>query len=187
MESDSHSSIEENDVQDKQEHIKQRLKDLGVSEESERPAKSWFSRYRNYLIATVIVVLAAVYWFEYRSQNGSIEQPLAQTNTSIEPMHNSDVYYPHPNFNQTPNPQQQRWMQQQDMYRQAMQQREIRRQAWIKQVREQQLKGRQAWDKYIRQQQTMSQRGMPEQNSNPYYGGPYPPFAYQQHYPNSGW
>jgi len=168
MESESNSNEEENNIQDKQEHIKQRLKDLGVSEESTRPEKSWFSRYGNYLMVAVIGTLIVVYWLEYKNQDSKEEQQLTQTEAT-DVLHNSTPNYfnQQPRSNMQPTPQQKQWMQQQqNMYRQAMQQQEMRRQAWLKQVRDQQEKNRQAWEQYTKQQQEIYQKRIAASRDN---------------------
>lgn len=67
METESASNEEENNEQDKRDHIKERLKEMGVSQDSVRPHKTWFSRNINYLILSVVAVLVGAFAIEYQS------------------------------------------------------------------------------------------------------------------------
>ena len=69
METESASSEEENNEQKKRDHIKDRLKEMGVSQDSVRPHKSWFSRNINYFILSIIAVLVGAFAIEYQSSN----------------------------------------------------------------------------------------------------------------------
>lgn len=68
MSSESQTNEEENDTKNKQDHIKDRLKEMGVSPDSVRPEKSWLSKYASYFIALIVAVLAAGYWYENQNQ-----------------------------------------------------------------------------------------------------------------------
>ena len=74
MTSESQDNIEKDDKESKEEHIKQRLKDMGVSEDSERPEQSFISKYGKYFMAGIFIVLIAAYWFEYNKQLGGDEE-----------------------------------------------------------------------------------------------------------------
>jgi len=91
MESEDKANNNESDVQDKQEHIKERLKEMGVASDSVRPEKSWLSKYGNYLMLTVIAVLVAAYWYE---SNKDLDGATAEQ-TAYEGNNNADV---NPNF-----------------------------------------------------------------------------------------
>ena len=87
----------------KQEHIKQRLKDLGVSDDSQRPKKSWFSRFGNHIMITAVVVLSVLYWLEYRSmeQNTEVEVSEVTQDTDMNDGSNNNTtpyttYNPYP-------------------------------------------------------------------------------------------
>lgn len=184
-------------AQSKQEHIKERLKDLGVSEESERPVKSWYGRYGNYMIVTIVVVLSVIYWLESRTMDKNSVQQTAQKDSSVELAQNSNSHVPDVqqnnmmpvNNSQYAQMQQSRMHQnrqhQNEMRKKAWEQQKLRYQQWQKHVREQQEKNRQAWEQYIKQQQAMSQRSQPlnrngvipnnrpQMNTNPYFSGPY--------------
>jgi len=191
-------STDKTTEQSKQEHIKERLKDLGVSEESARPEKSWYARYGNYVISTIIIVLGVIYWLEYRTTaNDSVEQ-VAQKDTSSEQyqnsnQHNSDVQVDDQHMvwmkqnGMMHNMQQQKtWeeqkIRQQEWQKQAREQQVKNRQAWENQMREQQARNQQAWEQYRKQQQAMNQARFPARDSNqgnvpqmnngrPYQGG----------------
>lgn len=77
MTSESQDNIEKDDNESRGEHIRQRLKELGVSEQSERPKPSFLSKYGKYFFIAIIAVLVAAYWFEYSKQTNSEEQQLA--------------------------------------------------------------------------------------------------------------
>jgi len=150
--------------QSKQEHIKERLKDLGVSEESARPEKSWYARYGNYLIGTIIIVLGLIYWLEYRtSVDDSVEQ-VAQKDVSSGQHQNSN---PHSSDVQMNN-QRMAWMKQNGMNPNSMnrnmqqpmtwEEQKLRQQEWQKRAREQQVKNRQAWENQMRDQQARNQQ-----------------------------
>lgn len=188
---DADAVTDESTTQSKQEHIKERLKDLGVSEESERPKKSWIGKYGTYMAVTVVVTLSAIYWLESGNQDNDSVQQVAAEETSSNQVQNLNPHVPNvqPNNMMTSNNQQMSWQQQNAMHQRNMQQKaweqqKMRQQAWRKQVREQQEKNRQAWQQYIKQQQAMNQGGMPanggsqrnmqQQNNNPNYAGSYP-------------
>ena len=79
MESESQSNDE---VESKQEHIKQRLKEMGVSDDSERPKKSFLSQYGKYFFLVIIGVLVVAYWFEYSKQDDLTNTQVADNNTA---------------------------------------------------------------------------------------------------------
>lgn len=95
MESESQSN---DDVENKQEHIKQRLKEMGVSDDSERPKKSLLSKYGKYFLLLVVGVLVVAYWFEYSKQDDSASTQVADGNTVSAPGQWNDPYgYPQHN------------------------------------------------------------------------------------------
>lgn len=69
METESASNEEENNEQSKRDHIKERLTEMGVSQDSVRPKKSWFSRNINFLIISIIAILVGVFAIEYQSSS----------------------------------------------------------------------------------------------------------------------
>lgn len=192
---DTNVSSDEAATQSKQDHIKERLKDLGVSEESDRPEKSWYGRYGNYVIATVIVVLSGIYWLEYKAQDTNSDQLAAKTNNTADSIQNSNPHVPYAhqkNMMPANNAQyaqmhqqrmQQNRLKQNEMRKKAWEQQKLRYQQWQKQVREQQEKNRQAWEQYNKQQQAMYERMQSsngvapnngqQRNNNPYYAAPY--------------
>jgi len=205
--SESNNATEENSVQTKQEHIKERLKELGVSEESERPTKSWFRRYGSYVIVAVVITLISIYWLENNNQvNNHVEQ-VAQQESPVDENQNQTVNPQQTNQMMTENNQATPWMQQNAAKHRMMQQKvweqqKMRHEAWQKQMREQQEKNRQAWEQYRQQQQAMNQRGMPangagqgnmqqqqqypNQNQNSKYAGSYPP-PYWNNFQRNQW
>jgi len=85
METES-ASNEENNEQSKRDHIKERLKEMGVSQDSVRPEKSWIARNINYLIIAVVAILVGAFVIEYQSSS-KIENDDAQAaeqNQSVE-------------------------------------------------------------------------------------------------------
>ena len=157
-------STDETTEQSKQEHIKERLKDLGVSEESARPEKSWYARYGNYVISTIIIVLGVIYWLEYRtSANDSVEQ-VAQKDASSEQHQNSNPHNSNPhNSGFQVSDQHMAWMKQNGMTHNMHQQKawegqKLRQQEWQKRAREQQVKNRQAWENNMREQQARNEK-----------------------------
>ena len=184
------SDFNESTTQSKQDHIKERLRDLGVSEESERPKKSWLGKYGTYMVVTVVVTVSAIYWLESRNQDNDSAQQVAAEETSVKQVQNLNPHITNvqPNNMMTSNNQQLSWqqknvMQQREMQRKAWEQQKMRQQVWQKQIREQQEINRQAWQQYIKQHQAMNQNrmsqngvaqnNMQQQNNNPYYGRPY--------------
>ncbi len=219
MESES-KDINQSSVKDdvgatetKQEHIKQRLKDLGVSDDSTRPEKSWFSRYGNYLMLAIIVSLGVVYWLEYSNQYNPNEQTVAKVNVpATNPTINFNPHArqttsqntrknnPYKRNNTSPDAYQAQWLQRQAQHRKAMQQAWQRQQThqkeWLKQQRDQQARAWANWQKYIKQQQKNNQyysAGYPTnqtagnrkgQPGNTYPRNQWPP-RYQQPYSNN--
>ncbi len=197
MESESNSNTEENNAQDKQEHIKQRLKELGVSDDSKRPEKSWFSKYRNYLMVSIIAILVAAYWVEYQDNDTDSVQQTVQVETPAESVQKLNQHSPasQPNHRMQPGNQQHAFMrhnamQQRMMQQRAWEQQQMRQQAWQKNIREQQARNRQAWEQWQKQQQVQttnagsvagSEQGQLNIRNQPApfpYAGPYP-----QYYP----
>lgn len=88
MSSENQANEEENDVIKKQEHIKDRLKEMGVSSDSVRPEKSWLSKYINYIIVLVIATLVTGYWYENKKQN-SADEIIAANEVDIAPTENT--------------------------------------------------------------------------------------------------
>lgn len=188
----SNEATEEKSVQTKQEHIKERLKDLGVSEESERPKKSWFSQYGSYVMVAVAITLVTIYWLENKNQDNNPVAQVAQKESSGQQNQNTNLHQP--NQMMSSNNQGAPWMQKNAanhrmMQQKAWEQQKIQHEAWRKQMRDQQDKNRQAWEQYIKQQQAMYHRGMPangaeqgnmqqqnpNQNQSPQFAGSYPP------------
>ncbi len=197
MESESNSNTEENNAQNKQEHIKQRLKDLGVSDDSKRPEKNWFSKYGNYLMISIIATLVAAYWVEYQDNDTDSVQQTAQVETPAEPVQKLNPHSPasQPNHRMQPGNQQHTFMrhnamQQRMMQQRAWEQQQMRQQAWQKRVREQQTRNRQAWEQWQKQQQAQAANAgsasdsVQGQPSTPNQQGPFPYAApYPQYYP----
>lgn len=162
MESESNSNTEKNNVQDKQQHIKQRLKDLGVSDDSKRPEKSWFGKYGNYLMISIIAVLVAAYWVEHQDQNNDSVQQTIQVETPIEPIQSLNPHFPSssPDHRMQAGNQQHTFMRHNAMQQRMMQQRtweqQMRQQAWQNQMREQQVRNRHAWEQWQKQQQAQA-------------------------------
>jgi len=191
MESESQTNDENNEVKSKRERIKQRLKEMGVSVDSERPQESWLSKYGKYFLVVIFLGLLVAYWLEYKNQDSSSEQKIAQNEPSAAQNQNLSPYYSNgqPRQMAPSNNQQSAWQQRNAMHQKRQhemwQQQKMRQQAWQKQMREQQEKNRQAWEQYIRQQQ----------ENNAYYGNNFqqnqPPSYYSQPYPNqsyyNGW
>ena len=88
MESESQSSVENNGVKTKRERIKQRLKELGVSDDSVRPEKSFLSKYAKYFMAVVFVALLVAYGLEYSKQDETVDVQVAKNNTVSNPVFN---------------------------------------------------------------------------------------------------
>lgn len=88
MESESQSSVGNNDVKTKRERIKQRLKELGVSDDSVRPEKSLLSKYGKYFVAVVLFALLVAYGLEYSKQDEMVDVQVAENNTVSNPVYN---------------------------------------------------------------------------------------------------
>lgn len=88
MESESQSSVENNDVKTKRERIKQRLKDMGVSDDSVRPEKSFLSKYGKYFMVVVFGALLVAYGLEYSKQDETVDVQVAEDNTDSKPVSN---------------------------------------------------------------------------------------------------
>lgn len=83
MESESQSSVDSNNEKSKLEHIKQRLKEMGVSDDSERPAKSWLSKYGKFLMIIIAAALVVAYGVEYSKQGATLEVTAVE-DTAVE-------------------------------------------------------------------------------------------------------
>lgn len=164
------SKVEQTNTEDKQEHIQQRLKELGVSDDSKRPEKSWVARYGNYLMISVILTLVVIYWLEYRTiDNTNNHAAEMSAPVSQQPSNSYGVPYavqqPTTNYSQPLTREQ--WMEQQEKRRVAMQQawqeQQARQQEWQKNQYEQRMKAWQDWQNYIKTQQDSYQSN---QNGN---------------------
>jgi hypothetical protein len=102
MSSESQANEEENDVKKKQEHIKDRLKEMGVSPDSVRPEKSWLSKYANYFIALIVVALAAVYWYENQKQGVADEAVAVSEENDASSERVLNPYYANQQYNRVP-------------------------------------------------------------------------------------
>ena len=159
--SDVTENEESNTAEDKQEHIKQRLKDLGVSDDSTRPKKSWFSSYGTYLMVAIIASLVFVFWLEYSSEEKVVTKRIMDKRTVHNQNSNSGPYAPTNNMMASSQPQQnknhQQMMQQhtekqkqwQQQRQQAWEQQQAERKEWIKQQQAQQARR----DDWVKQQQ----------------------------------
>lgn len=113
MDSESQSSADNNDEVSKLEHIKQRLKDMGVSDDSERPGKSLLSKYGKYMMAIVAFVLVVAYGVEYSNQQSTVDMAAADDSTVSEPVQSAYNGYAVSPYNQMTPPGYQAppWMQ----------------------------------------------------------------------------
>ncbi len=184
MEPESHSNSKESDVQDKQEHIKQRLKDLGVSEDSERPKKNWFKQYGNYFLIIIVALLVVAYWAEYKNQDDHSVKKMAKESTSVKQTEHLSIPSSQAEHKIPLNNQKFSWEQynaiQQKRMQQAWEQQKIRQQAWRKQVTERRKKDWLAWQQWLKQQQALrqtygaSKENRTAYNRNPNYARGYP-------------
>ena len=68
--------------QSKQAHIKERLKEMGVSQDSVRPEKSWLSKNVNFIIIAIVAVLVAAYVYEYKFASSQQDDNSVATQTT---------------------------------------------------------------------------------------------------------
>lgn len=96
MSSESQTNEEENNAQSKQDHIKERLKEMGVSDDSVRPEKSLLSKFSSYVIALIVIVLMAGFWLESNRQDDSSEQvAVSDESYNTEQQYNQMPYAGH--------------------------------------------------------------------------------------------
>ena len=200
MTSGSQDNIEKDDNESKEEHIKQRLKEMGVSEDSERPKESFVSKYGKYFVAVIFVALLAAYWFESNKQSGMDDEQVADTATNST-MQQQPMAYGYGQPMQPP-----AWVQE----RRAQMQQQPEPPEWVKQRQAQRpqrpeppawVQQRRAW-----MQQQMDKRNAPVNNegdntnndgkqngTDTYYPPRYPspPYPYWQnqpgYYPGNGY
>ena len=98
MDSESQTNDEENNVQNKQEHIKERLKEMGVSQDSVRPEKSWLSKYVNYVIGATVCVLVVAYWYETNRDDVLSAEETADNRMQDNYLQNTNPYYSNPSY-----------------------------------------------------------------------------------------
>lgn len=155
---DKHETEEtNNNEQSKKRRIQQRLKELGVSDDSTRPEKKWFSRYGNYLMVAIIVSLGVVYWLEYSSQRDLTESEVTTDKSTVKASSHQLVN----NSSDASHPSRSEWFQKQAQHQQSMQkawqQHQQRYQQWLTRQREQQARAWADWQNYIKQQQNNRQ------------------------------
>lgn len=92
MGSETQSNEEENSVKSKQEHIKERLKEMGVSQDSVRPEQSWLAKYSKYFFLIVISALVVAYLFVYKIQDAGYEETIAQAENPVLPVQQGNPY-----------------------------------------------------------------------------------------------
>lgn len=193
MTSESQDSMDNTEQVSKEEHIKQRLKEMGVSEDSERPKKSFFAKFGKFMLPAVVVVLVIAYWVEYSKQeNLESDTPVAAENVDASTQQSGSYFYTQPI--QRPEPPE--WVKE---HRTQMQQ-QIEPPEWVKQRQAQMMQRPEppAWvqerkESWLKQQQAMNNQfynnaGRPAQNGA--YPA-YPPQAYWQpgpgYYPYNGY
>lgn len=93
MTSESQDKIEKDGNESKEEHIKQRLKEMGVSEDSKRPEQSLLSKYGKYFIAVIFVALIAAYGFEYNKKTNAEGDTAAESTTSTNAIQQTSAYW----------------------------------------------------------------------------------------------
>ena len=183
MADESQDNKANSEQHNKEEHIKQRLKELGVSEDSERPRASFISKYGKYFLPVVIVVLVAAYWYEYTKQPAMDESQLAGDNDVVTQQ--PSQVYPYGQPMQRPEPP--AWVKE----RRAQMPQPPEPPEWVTKQRAQAPQPP-AWvqeqrKKWLQQQQAMYNQGNINNNANKqlYYGGypAYPPQPYWHNYP----
>ena len=102
MDPESQSNVEENDEQSKQDAIKERLKEMGVAQDSVRPEKSWFAKFGKFVLLLVIGVLIGAYWYEAQRMGDTGEESMAQTETPANAAYPSAYGYDNRWTNQPP-------------------------------------------------------------------------------------
>lgn len=92
MNSESNENEKGNDVESKQQHIKDRLKEMGVSPDSVRPEKSGLTKYVSYFIVLIVAVLVGGYWYENQKQDNPVDEVVVSEQNDVpEPV--SNAYY----------------------------------------------------------------------------------------------
>ena len=120
MSQESESNKEENKDQSKQDHIKERLKDMGVSQDSIRPERSWFSKYGKPVMLSIAAILIGVFWYESQKQESVKANADGQQEYANNPYYNGQQGYPQYNQWGVPAP----WMQEPQRMQQQNNERE---------------------------------------------------------------
>jgi len=187
MSSETNSTTDENEVQaqdeSKQERIKQRLKDMGVSEDSERPKSSWLSRYGRYAFIVIVGLLVAAYWIEYTKSDMEKESQVASSNAAADeatannatanPSQPANVTFPQNDSmanNEWIKQQQARLMEQQEKYQKAMREQFDEQKKAQDRLRELQAKHQEELNKIYQS----NNRAHPQWQHNGNFAGPYP-------------
>ncbi len=186
--------------EDKQEHIKQRLKEMGVSEDSERPSKPWYIKYGVHMAATVLIVIGIVYYLESSRQEEvatadsehmgdasmmTANNPSMNTPWSSNPSVANNRYGNNPGLtNNTPLSEQQKKINElqanyQKSLRESQLQEQKRQRERQQQMLELQKKHMQAMNK-IYQKQNQGQGNNLRQHNQ--YAGSYPPPNWRPYY-----
>ena len=162
-------TAEDNADETKKEHIQQRLKDLGVSDDSVRPKKSWLSRYGNHILVTIAIVLSVIYWLEYRAMESEADAVASNENQQGDVK--QATFYPAVNRNQQGMPNQMEWQKRQKKYQEnlkkAQKEQEALYKEWQKEQKALQQKAWEAWNNYVKKQQAINKKYMQPNTGNP--------------------
>lgn len=101
MNSESNENEKGSDVENKQQHIKDRLKEMGVSPDSVRPKKSGLGKYVSYFIVLVVAVLVAAYWYENQEQKHLVDESVMSEQSDV-PMPVANTYYSDQQYRSNP-------------------------------------------------------------------------------------
>lgn len=183
---DNTNNAGSDDAEKKQQHIKDRLKEMGVASDSPRPQKSWLSKSISFIIIAVVAVLVAAYVYEYKNQSEVITDETITTQSVDQSAEQPYVATQDPVTSGTGN-NQQPWQQQQWQKNQWLQQQQLQQEEMQKRREEAQLAQQQAYNQAKLQQQYWQQGyqyqpspGYWPQNGayygyrQPVYGGNYP-------------
>ena len=85
IENENTNNAGSDDAEKKQQHIKDRLKEMGVADDSVRPQKSRLARFANFIIVAVVAVLVVAYVYEYQHSTADNDDAVAdQTSTLVQ-------------------------------------------------------------------------------------------------------
>ena len=101
IENENTNNAGSDNAEKKQQHIKDRLKQMGVADDSVRPQKSRLARFANLIIFVVVAVLVVAYAYEYQASTTDSDDTVAdQASVPVENTAMQNTVQPVDNSNQ---------------------------------------------------------------------------------------